>query len=209
MTGSRSFTPVVLWWRIGFIVATLTLWVVPQRGGKEVGGISSMIALSSTAAELQQLAEIAGYFTYFLDEVPSDGDLSPLYTEAGDVVIAKVKLQRPLAYLIGRDESGAENSRMPRDRFLAHIKLLQVLRGDAVTDRVAEVRFAVTGELRRFIYPYTPDQIEREYFVVLCLDRADGVQRLKPFAISEARYSQWWSESNAYRIFVETRKPNH
>lgn len=127
-----------------------------------------------------------------------DADLPRAPDGATSVVVARVRLQEVSVYLGGRDESGQTPKNQPRDIFFTRIKLSDVLRGDASVGQILDVRFGQRGDKRRLIYPYSPDQRDREYVVVMYLDASDGRRRLVPFPITELQYSQWEVEQSAY-----------
>ena len=136
--------------------------------------------------------------SYFSDRMLGDADLPSAPDGATGIVVAKVRLQEPPVYLGGRDQSGEAPKNQPRDIFFTRIKVINVLRGDASAGQILDVRFAQRGGKRRLIYPYTPDQRDREYMVVMYLDASDGQRRLVPFPITEFQYSQWEIEQSAY-----------
>jgi hypothetical protein len=134
---------------------------------------------------------------YFLDRVPDD-DLLSMPSSATDIVVAKVRLQQAPSYLGGRDRSGERPKDLPRDILFTRVKISDVRKGNAAIGQIFDIRFGLRGDERRFIYPYTPDQLGREYTVVIYLDVADGQHRLVPFSITELQYSQWEIEQSAY-----------
>lgn len=135
---------------------------------------------------------------YFLDRVPDDVDLPTVPNSATDIVVAKVRLQEAPSYLGGRDKSGEPPKNLSKDIFFTRVKISDVRRGGAAIGQIFDVRFGLRGDKRRLIYPYTPDQLGREYMVVMYLDVADGQHRLAPFSITELQYSQWETEQSAY-----------
>lgn len=139
--------------------------------------------------------------SYFLDRMPDDADLPKAPDGATGVVVARVRLQEAPSYLGGRDRSGEVPKNQPRDIFFTRIKISDVLRGDASAGQILDVRFGQRGDKRRLIYPYTPDQRDREYVVVMYMDASDGRRRLTPFPIPEFQYSQWEVEQSAYTRF--------
>jgi hypothetical protein len=134
---------------------------------------------------------------YFLDRAPDD-DLLSMPSSATDIVVAKVRLQEAPSYLGGRDRSGEPPINLSKDILFTRVKISDVRRGSAAIGQIFDVRFGLRGDERRFIYPYTPDQLGREYMVVIYLDVADGQRRLAPFSITELQYSQWEIEQSAY-----------
>jgi hypothetical protein len=136
--------------------------------------------------------------SYFSDRMPDDADLPRAPDGATGVVVARVRLQEAPSYLGGRDQSGEAPKSQPRDIFFTRIKISDVLRGDASAGQTLDVRFGLRGDKRRLIYPYTPDQRDREYVVLMYLDASDGRRRLAPIPITEFQYSQWEVEQSAH-----------
>ncbi|WFU15577.1 hypothetical protein [Bradyrhizobium sp. CB3481] len=136
--------------------------------------------------------------SYFSDRMPDDADLPRAPDGATGVVVARVRLREASVYLGGRDQSGEAPKDQPKDIFFTRIKISDVLRGDASAGQTLDVRFGQRGDKRRLIYPYTPDQRDREYIVVMYVDASDGRRRLAPFPITEFQYSQWEIEQSAY-----------
>lgn len=136
--------------------------------------------------------------SYFSDRMLDDADLPMAPDGATGVIVARVRLQEAPIYLGGRDQSGEAPKNQPRDILFTRIKISDVLRGDASAGQTLDVRFGQRGDKRRLIYPYTPDQRDREYVVVMFVDASDGRRRLAPFPITEFQYSQWDVEQSAY-----------
>ena len=136
--------------------------------------------------------------SYFADRLPDDADLPRAPDGATGIVVARVRLQEASVYLGGRDQSGEAPKSQPKDIFFTRIKIIDALRGDASLGQTLDVRFGQRGDKRRLIYPYTPDQRDREYVVVMYVDASDGRRRLAPFPITEFQYSQWEMEQSAY-----------
>jgi hypothetical protein len=82
--------------------------------------------------------------------------------------------------------------------FFIRLKVLDVRRGNAVIGEEYNVYF---GERERvLVYPITPDQLTREYMVVMYLDADDAKHRLVGFPISDAQYSSvWQAEFSKYQ----------
>jgi hypothetical protein len=187
---------------------------------RRAAALFTMIFLSVAASDLQAASGLvrhappASIFTqgngihkvsndqspisYFSDRMPDDADLPKAPDGTTGVVVARVRLQEAPSYLGGRDRSGEVPKNQPRDIFFARVKINDVLRGDASAGQILDVRFGQRGDKRRLIYPYTPDQRDREYVVVMYLDASDGRRRLAPFPITEFQYSQWEVEQSAY-----------
>src|SRR5262249_6346152 len=101
-------------------------------------------------------------------------------------------------YLGGRDDSGQPPANLPKDIFFARIRIVEILEGAAVVGQTFEVRFAFRGDARQFIYPYTPDQLARDYFSVIYVDPSAKLRRLVAFQISRSEYERWKIEESAY-----------
>jgi hypothetical protein len=154
--------------------------------------------LNNRSIRIELMAEGSMPISYFVERMPDDGSLPSVPDGATGVVVAKVRLQQPPSYLGGRDQSGDPPKNLPRDIFFTRLKISDVLRGGASAGQVFDVRFGLRGDKRKLIYPYTPDQLDREYVVVMYLDASDGRRRLAPFSITGLQYSQWEIEQSAY-----------
>ena len=143
-------------------------------------------------------APMALPISYFLDRMPDDAGLPSVPVGATGVFVARVRLQQAPSYLGGRDQSGEPPKNLPKDIFFTRLKVSDVLRGDASVGQIFDIRFGLRGDKRKLIYPYTPDQLDREYVVVMYLDALDGRRRLAPSSITELQYSQWEIEQSAY-----------
>jgi hypothetical protein len=143
-------------------------------------------------------APMVSPISYFSDRMPDDAGLPSVPDGATGVVVARVRLQEAPSYLGGLDQSGDPPKNLEKDIFFTRLKISDVLRGDASVGQIFNVRFGLRGDKRRLFYPYTPDQLDREYVVVMYLDASDGRRRLAPFSITEFQYSQWEIEQSAY-----------
>lgn len=143
-------------------------------------------------------APMALPISYFLDRTPDNAGLPSVPDGATGIVVARVRLQQAPSYLGGRDQSGEPPKNLPKDIFFTRLKMVDVLRGDASVGQIFDVRFGPRGDKRKFIYPYTPDQLDREYVVVMYLDASDGRRRLASSTITELQYSQWEIEQSTY-----------
>lgn len=130
---------------------------------------------------------------YLIDRPPGPADMARLPKSARNVVVAKVRLIERPRYLVGRDQSGAPPP-LPPDLFEARFKVVSVLQGtQAAPGTEYVVRFGEPGMDRRHIYPHTPDQVSRDYFVVMYLADND-VRRLLEFPVSEKQFQEWERE---------------
>lgn len=134
---------------------------------------------------------------HFLERMPADINApNHLPSGARDVVVAKVRLGQGLdvTWLGGRHCEGCTN-----DILAARIKVVEVLTGRARAGQIFDVRLGQRSEHREFIaFPNTPDQLDREYTVVIYLGE-DGKRRLVPFPISQLEYERWNEERWAYQ----------
>ena len=131
---------------------------------------------------------------YFLDEPPSDLDLSRIPSTADDVIVAKGRIDS-LAYLIGRDQSG-EPPPLPKELFYARIRVRDVLRGTPQGGATLDVYFGIPGGGRKNAYPASERMKGREYFVISYVD-ADRMRRLVGVPMSVDAYNEWETERHA------------
>jgi hypothetical protein len=133
------------------------------------------------------------YLKFFLDVPPTDTDRAKLPSDAHDVIIAKVRnLEQPPSYQLGRDRD--LSSPLPKDLFFTRIQIVDVLSGRAQAGTQYDVHFGVLGLAGpQHIYPHTPRQNAREYFVVSYIG-ADDKRRLLPFPANEQEYNSWSQE---------------
>jgi hypothetical protein len=187
--------------RFSRAVAFFTMLLVSIANG-EVSATSGLprgpVSFFIHESEIHKVSNDQSPISYFSDRIPDDADLPKAPDGATGVVVARVRLQEPSVYLGGRDQSGEAPISQPKDIFFTRIKIGDVLRGDASAGQTLDVRFGQRGDKRRLIYPYTPDQRDREYVVVMYVDASDGRRRLAPFPITEFQYSQWEVEQSAY-----------
>ena len=153
-------------------------------------GVTTVARISATELDKTPVA-------YFLEQVPADVN-APRYlpSDAKDVIAAKVRLGQGLdvAWLGGRHCEGCTN-----DIFGSRLKIVEVLAGSAQVGQIFNVLFGQRSERLQFIaYPNTPDQLSREYTVVIYLG-GDGKRRLVPFQISQLEYEKWSAERSAYQ----------
>ena len=131
---------------------------------------------------------------YFLDEPPSDFSQSTLPPSAGEFVVARVRMMGRSAYLVGRDQSGRPSEeKLPEDLFSAQLKLLDVVSGKRLEQGILKATFGRPDHPHTYIpNPVTPEQLAKDYFVVMCED-GSGLH-LVGFPISEAEYRAWEAE---------------
>jgi hypothetical protein len=155
-----------------------------------VVGVTTVARLSATEQDKTPAA-------YFLEQMPADVKApSYLPADAKDVIVAKVRLGQGLdvVWLGGRHCEGCTN-----DIFGARLKIVEVLSGSAQVGEIFDVLLGQRSEHREFMaFPNTPDQLRREYTVVIYLG-ADGKRRLVPFQITQPEYKKWDEERWAYQ----------
>jgi hypothetical protein len=135
--------------------------------------------------------------TWFLDEPPSDLSQSTLPPSAGEIVVAKVRLRGRSTYLVGRDQSGLPSEKKPEELFAASLEVLDVVRGKRPAERILHATFAAANNSRTYIrHPATPQQLARDYFVVIYEE--GGGLHLAGFPSSEASYREWEKEFLEY-----------
>jgi len=80
--------------------------------------------------------------------------------------------------------------------FFTQIKILDVRSGSAAIGAEYNIYF---GREKEMMYPDTPEQLSREYIVMMYLDADDAKHRLVGFPISSAHYTRWQAEVSEYR----------
>jgi hypothetical protein len=131
---------------------------------------------------------------WFMDQPPTD-IANSLPKGAQDVVVAKIRLIQPAAWLGGRHCEGCTN-----DIFGTRLKIIEVRSGRGEIDNEVYALFGLRSENRAsdvIRVPVTPAQQSREYFVVSYLD-VDGRRRLVPFEISKLELEEHYAEVFAY-----------
>lgn len=161
--------------------------------------IRGMPTLEGYLHRAQMVAGNAHLVSYFLDNVPSRVDASTLPKTARDVVVARVRIVGRPSYLVGRDQSGGPSLEpRPKNLFHSRLKILKVESGKATVGSTVDATFGLpTSSGLRNYHPYTPEQLDRDYFVVMYTDD-DGRARLAGFAIGESEYQLWKSEAEKY-----------
>jgi hypothetical protein len=139
---------------------------------------------------------------YFLEQAPDDAQMSKLPQMSQDVVVAKVHVLEVPAFLGGREHSPPPPSGRSKYVLFARLEVVDVLHGDATAGAISEVKFGMRGSTRSPVHhPHTPDQLRRDYFVVMFRDN-EGGRSLLGFPITEAQYHSWETE---LRDFERTR----
>jgi hypothetical protein len=80
--------------------------------------------------------------------------------------------------------------------FFTQIKILDVRSGSAAIGAEYNIYF---GREKEMVYPNTPEQLSREYMVMMYRDADDAKHRLVEFPISKAQYTRWQAEVSEYR----------
>ena len=93
--------------------------------------------------------------------------------------------------------------RQPGPALFARVKITEVRGGSAEVGQVLDVLLGLRSDHRNFTYPYTLDQLTREYAAVMYLAE-DGRRRLAPFPISRDQYAQWSAEVSTYENLPAT-----
>ncbi|TGN86534.1 hypothetical protein EOW77_0018080 [Bradyrhizobium yuanmingense] len=145
------------------------------------------------AGSLQMAANHKPPLAYFLDELPIDFDLSQLPKGAKEIVIARARALDIPVWLGKRDQSGVVPS---RDKSFVRLQVLEVRRGSAALGTTYDVYFGQWD--REMIYPLTPDQLARDYVVIMYFDPTDERHRLVGFPISSAQHRDWMSKRSEY-----------
>jgi hypothetical protein len=125
---------------------------------------------------------------YFFEHPPSDF-ANRLQATARDLIVAKVRLGN-FIYLVRRDQSGRRPP-APKFRYQVSVEVVEALEGPAEKGARFEVYFALSSEKgQRFIYPVTPSDRARDYFIISYLD-SDNNRRLQGLPVGEQRYERW------------------
>ncbi|UWU95287.1 hypothetical protein [Bradyrhizobium sp. CB1015] len=130
---------------------------------------------------------------YFLDELPADFDPATVPSGGKDIAVARVRALDSPVWLGNRDEAGAHRS---RDKRFVRMRVLEVRSGNASVGKIYEVYFGDWG--REMIYPLTPDQLARDYVVVMYSDPTDGKRRLVGFPVNSAQHQEWLDKRSEY-----------
>ena len=146
----------------------------------------------SIEGPVQMAANNQAPLAYFLDQLPPDMEASKLPSSARDVVIAKVRVLEHPSWLGKRHSAD-----LPRDVFFIRLRILDVRRGSAAIGADYNIYFGERG--KDIVFPNTPEQLAREYIVMMYLDADDIKHRLVGFPISNAQYSRWQAEVSEYR----------
>ncbi|MCP3369805.1 hypothetical protein [Bradyrhizobium cajani] len=133
---------------------------------------------------------------YFLDELPDGFDPSQAPNGAKEVAIARVRALDIPVWLGKRDQSGITPTQRSRDRYFIRIQVLEVRSGSAPVGKTYEIYFGEWG--REMIYPLTPDQLARDYVVVMYSDPTDGKHRLVGFPVNSTQYRDWMTKRSEY-----------
>ena len=157
--------------------------------------VIGVVPLASHKSYAQVVTQDKPPIAYFLDRVPENLDISTLPKTARDVVVARVRIEGRLAYLVGRDQSGMPPP-LPPFLFYARLKIMDVRSGSATAGATVDVTFAVPNSSALIHYPHTPNQLDRNYEVVMY--SADDKRHLAGFPISETQYREWDEEVRSY-----------
>jgi hypothetical protein len=147
---------------------------------------------------------------FFLEQPPTESQLSQIPQSAKDVVIAKVRIDGRFApQLLGHAPPPQS------DIFAAAVEVIELLRGDVSREevnvvsannnrievRVVGVYFGVTsgGRPQRLKYPNTLTQMSRDYFIVSHLGN-DRKRRLIGFPVTDQEYELWDKEVREERL---------
>jgi hypothetical protein len=127
---------------------------------------------------------------YFLDQPPADLDrISP--PTAHDIIVAKVRLTQRVSWTGGRHTAD------PKDVLRTRVEITDVLRGTAQIGAQYNVFFGSPRGPQNLMWPQTPDEHAREYFIVSYLED-DGRRRLAAFPESQDAYERWQNEIREY-----------
>jgi len=164
-----------------------------MRSAKLTIALIVLAGAAVNATHLATAAERKPPVAYFLDQTPNDADVPiNVPADAKGVVVAKVRFLQSAAWLGGRHCEGCTN-----DILFTRVKIIEVKRGSAEIGQVFNARMGLRNDYREFAYPHTPEQLRREYTVVIYASD-DGLHRLASLPISSSQYAQWNEEVWAY-----------
>jgi hypothetical protein len=154
----------------------------------------SLISLKNNECRAQIVAQDRP-IAYFFDTAPEKLNTSTLSKTPHDVVVARVRIEDRLVYLVGRDQSGMPTA-LPPYLFYAKLKILEVRSGNAVAGATVNVTFAERNS-SKLIFPHTQNQLNRDYEVVM-YSTDDSERHLAGFPISAEQYQAWDTEVRRY-----------
>jgi len=154
--------------------------------------------LRDEASRVQMVANYQAPLGYFLDELPADFDISKASNEAKDVAIVRVRVRQAPTWLGQRDQSGVGSTELPRDRFFARIRVVEIRNGSGSVVVGNDYNIYFGDPSRELVFPITRAQLARDYMVAMYLDTLDAKHRLIGFPVSGAQYSNWRAEVSEY-----------
>jgi hypothetical protein len=133
---------------------------------------------------------------YFLDTAPTSLSVSTLPKTAKQVVVAKVRMTSETQLRFKTDETGAALPDTP-GQFESVLEIVDIVHGklNEKSQITVTYEYPMGKTLRRSFQPYpsTPQQRDRDYFVVIYSDDR-GKLRLAAFPMSDAEYDAWEAE---------------
>ena len=165
---------------------------------RELGiAIAALIGVMAAAAPPAR-AQVKAQIAYFLDETWGGANVrSNLPANASDIIVAKVRLLDGPFWLLGRHGEGPGN-----DVLATRVQIAEVKKGRAENGQIFDVRMGVRTDYRDFVHPFalptTPDQLKREYTVMIN-SAEDGIHRLASFIVAPGQYARWEAEVSAHR----------
>jgi hypothetical protein len=127
---------------------------------------------------------------FFLDEAPADTSSFKLPATARDVFIARVRVVGNIHWRGGRHE--AANPLLG-----AKVEIIDIVAGNVATGARLIVAFGPRGMGAKYMYPHTPAQRSRPYFIVGFFNVGDEPE-LVGFPVGRDAYERWDEEVWAY-----------
>jgi hypothetical protein len=146
--------------------------------------VVAFVAIATASAPLSAPANGKAPVAYFSAQAGVHDLSISLPTDAQDMIVAKVRLQERILYY------------GPLDLFLAHLRVTQVLQGNAKVGQILDIYLGERGDHGNITFPCTPDQRAREYTIITYISEV-GLRRLAALPINQHEYEQWETEVSA------------
>ncbi|KJC60431.1 hypothetical protein UP10_12425 [Bradyrhizobium sp. LTSPM299] len=130
---------------------------------------------------------------YFMEDEPRDLTSTTLPADAQDVLAAKVHLTQSVWYM-----GDSFTPPPPNASFETKLKILSVLRGKRLEQSEIRVTFGPFYRYRKNLIPITPDQLARDYFVIVFSD-SDGLH-LAGIPVGWSKSHEWQRQILDYEI---------
>jgi hypothetical protein len=154
-------------------------------------GFATALALTVSAWHARAEANYDSYLlNFFIDEAPADTSSLKLPASARDVFIARVRVVGNTHWRGGRHEAA-------KLLLGAKVEIIDVLAGKTATGGRLNVAFGPRGGGKKYMYPHTPAQRSRTYFIV-GFSNEDNELELVGFPVARDAHERWDGEVRAY-----------